>query len=557
MLDKIGKYKISRKIGRGAMGEVFEAHDPVLNRKVAIKTISGDMGGDSSLRKRFEREAQSAAQLSHPNIITVYDFGQEHELLYMAMELLEGKDLKHAVAKGSISSLEQKIRILEQICDGMEVAHSQGIIHRDLKPANIHLQPDGQVKIMDFGLARLSGSEMTRTGMVMGTPNYMAPEQVRGERADSRSDIFALGCVFYEVLAGRKPFDADSMHAVLFKVMQEAPIPLRELARDVPVALIQVVERALAKDPALRFQNAGELRLALRAASEAVAAGRGFEPLPGLELPDPGALGAPVGLDGSVAGPAGGGSMWSGSSSGSSSGSGSGSGGASQRSRSGSGAVSQRSASVSLPGASSNAPWYFLAVLVTLAVAGVLYFALRGGGEGRPDPVRAQLADTQAGLGQRRLDAGEYRAALDNAGKALELVPGHAEAQAVRDAAQAIVDKVDAATAALATARSDGNAAAAATALWELMQADPDHAEVADLEPAGEAPFQSRVAEARAAMTRAREAASGASSLPAYREGVSLEQQAEEHIAARRFGSGVLDLLRSRDRFERARRSAR
>jgi len=555
MLEKIGKYKISRKIGRGAMGEVFEAHDPVLNRKVAIKTISGDMGGDASLRKRFEREAQSAAQLSHPNIITVYDFGQEGELLYMAMELLEGKDLKHAVAKGTIRSLDQKIRILEQICDGMEVAHSQGIIHRDLKPANIHLQPDGQVKIMDFGLARLSGSEMTRTGMVMGTPNYMAPEQVRGERADSRSDIFALGCVFYEVLAGRKPFDADSMHAVLFKVMQEAPIPLRELARDAPVVLIQVIERALAKDPTLRFQNAGELRLALRAASEAVAAGRGFEPMPGLELPDPGALGAPVGADASVAGGGpGGGSMWSGSSSGSVSGSGSASASASASRRSAS--VSQRSASVSIPGNSSSAVKWIVAIAVLVALGlGITFYAV-GGGEAKPDNMALVLAGTQTELAQRRLDAGDYRAALQNAARALQVVPGHAEAAAVRDAAQAIVDKVDAAVAALTAARSAGDAAGAATALWELMLVDPDHAEVANLEPAGEAAFQPRVEAARAAVEAARQAASKGANLPVYKEAVSLAERGEADIQAKRYGSGVRTLLRSRSRFERAQRAA-
>ena len=226
VLDAIGKYKILEKIGQGAMGEVYKAHDPILNRFVAVKTISAELGADDQLRKRFQREAQSAARLNHPNIITVYDYGEEQGKIYMAMELLDGADLKQAIAKRSSLSLDDKLSVVDQIAEGLAFAHANEVVHRDLKPANIHLLPNGQVKIMDFGLARLGGSEMTRTGMVMGTPHYMSPEQVRGERADARSDVFALGCVFYELLTYRKPFDADSMHSVLFKVMQEEPPPV-------------------------------------------------------------------------------------------------------------------------------------------------------------------------------------------------------------------------------------------------------------------------------------------------------------------------------------------
>src|SRR5688572_24861732 len=248
-LDQIGKYRIVGKIGQGAMGEVYKAHDAVLNRMVAIKTINADLGADETLRKRFQREAQSAARLNHPNIITVYDYGEERNKIYMAMELLEGTDLKQTIARRRPLSLDDKLEIMDQMCDGLAFAHAGDIVHRDLKPANIHLLANGQVKIMDFGLARLGGSEMTRTGMVMGTPHYMSPEQVRGERADSRSDIFSLGCVFYELLTYRKPFDADSMHAVLFKVMQEEPPPVTTLVPDLPHVLQDLLDRTLAKDP--------------------------------------------------------------------------------------------------------------------------------------------------------------------------------------------------------------------------------------------------------------------------------------------------------------------
>jgi serine/threonine-protein kinase len=263
-LHRLGKYEIVGKIGQGAMGEVFKAHDPILNRDVAIKTMSAAIGADDELRKRFHREAQSAARLNHPNIITVYDFGEEQGKIYMAMELLEGHDLKDVIGRHTPLTLEQKVTLIEQITEGLAFAHAKDVVHRDLKPANIHIQPNGQVKIMDFGLAKLASSDMTRAGMIMGTPNYMSPEQVRGEKADSRSDVFSLGAVFYELLANRKPFEADSLHAVLFQVMQNEPEALMKVVPDIPPALAQVVERAMAKDNAARYRDAGEMREAVR-----------------------------------------------------------------------------------------------------------------------------------------------------------------------------------------------------------------------------------------------------------------------------------------------------
>ncbi len=262
--EQLGKYKIVAKIGQGAMGEVFKAHDPMLNRFVAIKTMSAAMGADDELQKRFLREAQSAALLNHPNIITVYDFGEEQGKIFMAMELLEGQDLKDVITERALASLEQKVSVMEQIADGLSFAHAKEVVHRDLKPANIHVQPGGSVKIMDFGLARLASSDMTRVGMIMGTPNYMSPEQVRGEKADARSDVFALGAVFYELLVNRKPFDADSLHAILYQVMQGEPEPLEKVQPDLPPPLCDVVRRALHKDAGRRYQHAGELRDAVR-----------------------------------------------------------------------------------------------------------------------------------------------------------------------------------------------------------------------------------------------------------------------------------------------------
>ena len=218
-LDRIGKYRIVGKIGQGAMGEVYKAQDPLLNRFVAIKTIAPAFAAEPDFRRRFQREAQSAAQLNHPNIVTVFDFGEEDGLIYMAMELLEGRDLKDLI-RSRDAHLGDKLAIMEQLCDGLGFAHAKGVVHRDLKPGNIHVQPNGQVKILDFGLARLGDSDITRTGTVMGTPNYMSPEQIRGQKVDARSDVFSLGAVFYELLCHHRPFEADSDHDVRFQIVR-------------------------------------------------------------------------------------------------------------------------------------------------------------------------------------------------------------------------------------------------------------------------------------------------------------------------------------------------
>lgn len=271
---KIGKYDILGEIGQGAMGVVYKAHDPILNRFVAIKMISANLGADDELKRRFHREAQAAARLNHQNIITVFDFGEEQGKIYMAMELLEGTDLKDLMAAGALQTLDDKLAVVEQILDGLAFAHSKEVVHRDLKPGNIHIQPNGQVKIMDFGLARLGSSEMTQAGVVMGTPNYMSPEQVLGEKVDSRSDVFAMGAVFYEILTDHKPFEAESMHGVLFQVVHKEPQSVHQWVPDMPPVLVQVVEKCLAKEKDKRFQNAGEMREAIGTSRQALAAGR-------------------------------------------------------------------------------------------------------------------------------------------------------------------------------------------------------------------------------------------------------------------------------------------
>jgi protein kinase-like protein len=281
LVSQLGKYEILSKIGQGGMGEVFKARDPILRREVAIKTISSAFSADEERRKRFYREAQSAGNLSHPNIITIYDFGEEEGGLFMTMELLEGHDLAELIRRQTPLTLGTKLGFMEQICDGLAYAHAHGVLHRDLKPANIHVLPNGRVKILDFGLARpsltnmsLSDGNVTVRGMVLGTPRYMSPEQVWGEATDERSDVFSLGLVFYELLAYRQAFPGSSMESLLAQLVARDPDPLHELVPEVPPLLEDMLTRALAKRPDNRFQNAGEMREALRAVRASVAPGQ-------------------------------------------------------------------------------------------------------------------------------------------------------------------------------------------------------------------------------------------------------------------------------------------
>jgi len=278
-LSQVGKFKIVGKLGQGAMGEVFRALDPVLGREVAIKVVTGKLSADEGARLRFQREAQSAAQLNHPNIITVYDFGEEQGMAFMAMELLEGSDLRELLAEGKVESLEDKLAIMEQILDGLAFAHSKGVVHRDLKPGNVHVLPNGQIKIMDFGLARRA-QDGSATGVIMGTPYYMAPEQAQGKRATTRTDIFSLGAMFYEILSGKRPFIGPSIPAVLFAVAHRDPEPLASVAPGLPPGLATVVMRALAKTPDDRYAGAAEMLQALRTAwARGEVAGAAGEPV--------------------------------------------------------------------------------------------------------------------------------------------------------------------------------------------------------------------------------------------------------------------------------------
>ena len=267
-LTKLGRYKILSELGRGAMGVVYKGEDPALDRTVALKTVilSADAEGKTEYQKRFFLEAKAAGRLSHPQIITVYDFGQEGDVAYMAMEFLKGKELRTRMKEGSIS-VPEAVHIAEQVAEGLGYAHEHGVVHRDIKPSNIMLLPHEQVKIMDFGIARMRASDhKTSTGLVLGTPKYMSPEQVSGSPVDHRSDIFSLGVVLYEMLTQSKLFEGEDTPQIFHAVANFQPPPPSRLNGEVPAMLDFVVERALKKDPAVRYQDAFELAQDLRSA---------------------------------------------------------------------------------------------------------------------------------------------------------------------------------------------------------------------------------------------------------------------------------------------------
>ncbi len=268
---KFGKFEILADLGQGAMGKVYRAHDPILDRPVALKTVSPALLTGKDTLARFQREARAAARLQHPNIVTIFELGEVEGTHYIAMELVEGLDLGEAMAPNDRFTVEQKVRMVVDVCRGLDFAHRMGVIHRDVKPANIRLTRDGTVKILDFGIARFRGSEMTdpnltQQGLVLGTPSYLSPELVQGAKVDHHADMWAVGVILYEMLTGRRPFEAPTITSLIHKIVSE-PLPaLDATALRLPEALATVATRALDKEPSGRFPDLGEMAKALLAA---------------------------------------------------------------------------------------------------------------------------------------------------------------------------------------------------------------------------------------------------------------------------------------------------
>jgi serine/threonine protein kinase len=261
-----GRFEVLQKLGAGAFGTVYKARDKVLGRLLAIKTIrmeglAASQTGLGEMLDRFRREAQVAAQLKHPSIVTIYDIGECEGISYISMELVDGIGLDHVIADSGRIPIERAAGLAAQVADALDFAHRSGVVHRDIKPANIMIESGDRVKVTDFGIAKPTDSaeHLTLTGSLLGTPSYMSPEQARGSALDGRSDLFSLGCVLYEMVAGRRAFRGESITALLFKIITEEPPPIRELDPSVPDRLVEIIARSIAKVPEKRYQFGREL----------------------------------------------------------------------------------------------------------------------------------------------------------------------------------------------------------------------------------------------------------------------------------------------------------
>jgi serine/threonine protein kinase len=269
MIEKLGKYNIIGELGQGAMGTVYKGEDPLIGRVVAIKTIKrsglSEQGAEEAAA-RFKQEAQAAGRLSHPNIVVVYDYGEEGDIAFIAMAFVEGRELKSYFDNNEVFALEDIVRIMEQLLDALHFAHKNKIVHRDIKPGNIMVNDNGHIMITDFGIARLETSELTQVGAAMGTPSYMSPEQCMGQRIDGRADIFSAAVILYQLLTNEKPFPGNNITAIMHKILKVEPVLPSELNPQIPKAFDEIIARGLAKSPNDRYATAHDFLADIKAA---------------------------------------------------------------------------------------------------------------------------------------------------------------------------------------------------------------------------------------------------------------------------------------------------
>ncbi len=520
-MTTIGRYQVLEKLGQGGMGVVYRAFDTLLERVVALKVISTPIEDKPEVRERFIREARAAGQLSHPNIITIHDLGEHEGQPYLAMELLDGEDLLSRMARPERMSLRRKVELTADICSGLEFAHSRGLIHRDIKPANIFITSGGTVKILDFGLARLMTSELTGSNMMMGTLNYMAPEQIRGERVDHRVDVFSVGVVMYELLSGQKAFAGDSFASTLFKILNEVPAPLLGIDPTLPPDLVAVVECALAKPRDERYQNMGEM---LRDLAVFRQFSYGDSPMTGRPISDrlrpssdPARVGSGSRLEDRPPTPA--------------------------------PLLTPPPAPVSGMGLSPGMKFATAAVVVAALTAAGLWLVF---GRSSAEPTGAPPAETVATTDvsvemQQALDAlkrADYPAVERITDDVLKKVPDHGEARRVREAARVAAESVTRGLQAAQAHFAAGRFEEASRAAGEVLSVAPDHAEARRIMEEGASRSRGHGAEeARARMTRARANARAANATTlasgSYRAASDAEREAQQLYQAGRLAQAT------------------
>src|SRR5262245_10177961 len=262
-VERLGRYRLLERIGGGATSLVFSAHDEAMDRKVALKMIVADLEDEKETRERFCREAKVTAQLFHPHVVTVLDVGEDQGHPYIVMELLDGWPLGEYLSREPSRPLAQNLALIKQLCSALQAAHECGVVHRDIKPSNLFVQRNGSLKVLDFGLAKLQASTLTAMGQIVGTPDFMSPEQATGEKVDARSDVFSAAAVSYLILTGRPPFTGPDLRRTLEALLHEHPATMTDA--EAPAQLREVLDKGLAKDPARRYQSSAEMLRAVEA----------------------------------------------------------------------------------------------------------------------------------------------------------------------------------------------------------------------------------------------------------------------------------------------------
>jgi eukaryotic-like serine/threonine-protein kinase len=544
-MQTIGRYKLLDTLGQGGMGVVYRAFDTLLERTVALKVIGTQIDSNPETRARFLREARAAGQLSHRNIVTIYDLGEYEGHPFLAMEYLEGEDLQQRLSGRVKMSIARKVDLAIDICEGLEYAHAHGVVHRDVKPANVFITASGQVKILDFGLARLITSQLTNSNMLMGTLNYMAPEQVRGDRADHRADIFSVGVLFYELLCNKKAFEGDSFASTMYKILQEVPEPICQVDATVPRALAAIVEHALSKPLDERYQSMTGLREDLllyrdqlrKSDSGAVVT----TPARPDSSPDAITMLAPASAQRmSDLRARGSGAPSAGADSGAAANAGAPSAGPAQP------AVSVPSPSgMSRVTFATRWPWIIVAGLVLAfgAIAAPWFLGRRAPPETAPQQTEQRPApiDTSAALAaaQRSLESHDYAAAERQAQAVLQQAPDDREARRILDGARSASSAVEGGLREARRSLASGDFQAASRAAGNVLTVDGGNTEARQIMEQGATRAGARsAADARTRMAGAREQARAANAptlaAPAYREAVRAEQSAQRLFQAGR-----------------------